>query len=96
MADRVRRPEKDHAKQIHAIAQLFKEHPEYQSGEKRVKLVMMGGARDQADEQRLESLKRLATELGVQASLPLVPLMTMADSGRPTWSLWSMRRTRRS
>lgn len=63
------RPEKDHAKQIHAIAHLFKEHPEYRSGAQRVKLVMMGGARDRGDEQRLEGLKRLAAELNVQASL---------------------------
>ncbi|CAD6588962.1 MAG: asparagine-linked glycosylation protein, partial [Tremellales sp. Tagirdzhanova-0007] len=62
------RPEKEHSKQLHAIARLFTKHPEYRSGSSRVTLTMMGGARHPADEQRVESLRSLSRELGVQAS----------------------------
>ena len=65
------RPEKEHSKQLHAIARLFTKHPEYRSGSSRVTLTMMGGARHPADEQRVESLRSLSRELGVQAS-PIV------------------------
>lgn len=37
-------------------------------GRKRVKLVMMGGVRDEGDQQRLEGLKKLATELNIEVS----------------------------
>ena len=62
------RPEKEHNKQLLAIARLLAEHPEYRSGSSRVTLTMMGGARHSADEQRVESLRSLSRELGVQAS----------------------------
>lgn len=63
------RPEKEHAKQVHAMAHLLGEHPEYRTGDKAVKLVMMGGSRDAGDERRVEGLKRLAEELGVKVSI---------------------------
>jgi alpha-1,2-mannosyltransferase len=62
------RPEKDHAKQLHAFAKLYEGHPEYRSGEKKITLTMMGGARDAADQARLEGLKALAYELGIEVS----------------------------
>lgn len=61
------RPEKDHKKQLEAFAILLKEHPEMREGEE-VKLVMMGGVRDESDQQRLEGLKKLAAELNIQVS----------------------------
>jgi alpha-1,2-mannosyltransferase len=62
------RPEKDHAKQLHAFAKLYEEHPEHRTGETKITLTMMGGARDAADQARLEGLKALAYELGIEVS----------------------------
>jgi hypothetical protein len=47
---------------------LYEEHPEYRSGENKITLTMMGGARDAADQARLEGLKALAYELGIEVS----------------------------
>lgn len=60
------RPEKDHAKQIHALAILFKAHPEYKTGPARVQLTLMGGSRGPGDEARLDELRKLAVELNVE------------------------------
>ncbi len=63
------RPEKDHAKQLHALSHLFKSHPEYsQSGKKAVKMVLMGGVRDEGDENRVEGLRALAKNLNIDVS----------------------------
>jgi alpha-1,2-mannosyltransferase len=62
------RPEKDQAKQLHALSILFEKHPEYKTGAGRVHLTLMGGCRDAADEARVQGLKKLATELGVEVS----------------------------
>jgi alpha-1,2-mannosyltransferase len=59
------RPEKEQAKQVQALAILFKDHPEYRSGDKRISLTMMGGTRNAEDKERAEGLKQLASELGV-------------------------------
>lgn len=67
------RPEKDHKKQLEALAILLKEHPEMGEGEG-VNLVMMGGVRDESDKQRLEGLKKLAAELSIEVSFALSPL----------------------
>ncbi|EAL18406.1 hypothetical protein CNBJ3290 [Cryptococcus deneoformans B-3501A] len=66
------RPEKDHKKQLEAFAILLKEHPEMREGEEGVKLVMMGGVRDEGDQQRLEGLKKLATELNIEDNVEFV------------------------
>ncbi|WVN89502.1 uncharacterized protein L203_104727 [Cryptococcus depauperatus CBS 7841] len=66
------RPEKDHAKQIHALAELFDEHTEYRKGPRAVKLVLMGGVRDAADQARLEGLKDLAKKLDVEHNVEFV------------------------
>lgn len=87
------RPEKEHYKQLHALAELFKAHPEYRSDSaSRVDLVMMGSVRGEADEQRLEGLKKLAQELGVQVSLTICSLKLTI---RTTSSLLSMLHTLR-
>ncbi|KAK7019909.1 hypothetical protein R3P38DRAFT_1228980 [Favolaschia claudopus] len=58
------RPEKDHAKQIRALHELLKEHPDYvQQG---IQLVMIGGCRNADDEARVEVLRKLASDLGVE------------------------------
>lgn len=64
-----RRPEKDHAKQLQALAILFEKHPEYKSGPGKVHVTLMGGSRGPADEARLTSLRELALELGLTVSL---------------------------
>jgi alpha-1,2-mannosyltransferase len=64
------RPEKDQAKQIRAVAELFERVPKWR--EEGVKLVLMGSCRDEADEERIEGLKRLAKELRVEVSCGLV------------------------
>jgi alpha-1,2-mannosyltransferase len=61
-------------KQVQALAELFKDHPQYRSGEKRIHLTMMGGTRNQEDKDRADGLRRLASELGVSASQFKSPL----------------------
>jgi alpha-1,2-mannosyltransferase len=55
------RPEKDHAKQILALAKLFETHPEYK--EQGVRLVLIGSSRNAADEARVVALRSLVNEL---------------------------------
>jgi alpha-1,2-mannosyltransferase len=68
------RPEKEQAKQVQALAILYKDHPEYRSGDKRISLTMMGGTRNAEDKERAEGLKQLASELGVAVS----PILMMS------------------
>lgn len=94
-ADFYHSPEKDHAKQIRALALLLQAHPEFRKenakartsedstdgvvivdhddskdspnyNSKSVQLVLLGSARHQEDLERVEELKRLAAELGVE------------------------------
>lgn len=60
------RPEKDHAKQIEALALLFERHPEWRG--KGVRLVLMGSCRNEEDEKRIRGLEELADRLGVRVS----------------------------
>ncbi|KAI0076731.1 glycosyltransferase family 4 protein [Panus rudis PR-1116 ss-1] len=74
------RPEKDHAAQLHAFQTLLKTHPEYQrSGEKQVRLVLIGGSRDAGDAARVESLKSLAKELGIEANVQFIVNASYAE-----------------
>jgi alpha-1,2-mannosyltransferase len=59
------RPEKDHSLQLQAVAKLFQDHPSLQTAQPPVKLVMVGGCRNAADDARLAHLKELATTLGI-------------------------------
>ncbi|KIM30104.1 glycosyltransferase family 4 protein [Serendipita vermifera MAFF 305830] len=68
------RPEKDHAKQIQAFALLFKAHPELFVSEENkngsaagLKLVLLGSARHKEDLERVEVLKKLAKDLGIES-----------------------------
>lgn len=62
------RPEKDHAKQLHALALLLERYPQYRDGAGRVHLTLIGGSRGPADEARLRALQALAAELGLSVS----------------------------
>lgn len=62
----VYRPEKDHAAQLHAFKSLLENYPEFCSPSRSiVKLVLLGGSRNPGDAVRVESLKKLAVELGI-------------------------------
>ena len=65
--DYVHRPEKDHAAQLHAFKQLLASHPEYgKPGDAHVQLVLVGGSRNAEDAARVEGLRALAKELGIE------------------------------
>ena len=58
------RPEKDHAAQLRAFQRFLSAQPQFL--EKNVKLVLLGGSRNTADATRVEELRRLAKELGIE------------------------------
>jgi alpha-1,2-mannosyltransferase len=60
------RPEKDHELQIDALSLLFKSHPNLKGD---VKMVMVGGCRGPADEERLQHLKEMAKRLSIETSI---------------------------
>ncbi|KAJ6482944.1 mannosyltransferase [Mycena vitilis] len=64
------RPEKDHAAQIRALHELLKDHPEYAT--EGIQLVMIGGCRNAEDEGRVEELRTLARDLGVERHVEFV------------------------
>ncbi|KAG8907726.1 asparagine-linked glycosylation protein [Tulasnella sp. 403] len=74
------RPEKEHEVQIRAFHSLLTQHPNLRNGSDAVRLVLLGGCRTEEDEKRVEILKRLTEELGLEAS-GLIPLVH--DSGGP-------------
>lgn len=55
------RPEKNHELQIRAFAKLLKDHPTLKS----TNLILAGGARDKNDRQRVDELKKLASDLSI-------------------------------
>lgn len=59
--------------QLRALKLLFDRSPQYKDGPQAVKLVMAGSVRGGADEARVEKLKALAKELGVQVSGLILP-----------------------
>lgn len=61
------RPEKDHLAQLRALHELFELRPTWRAGgeDERVRLVMMGSVRDEADARRVEGLEKEARELGI-------------------------------
>lgn len=56
------RPEKNHELQLKSFAKLCEEHPAM-SG---TRLILAGGARDKSDKERVDGLKKLACELGIE------------------------------
>jgi hypothetical protein len=74
------RPEKDHAAQLHSLHELFEIHPEYAAtGSSRVKLVMVGGSRNAEDAARVEGLRVLAKELGIEVRILYHPTQGLQD-----------------
>ncbi|KIJ54528.1 glycosyltransferase family 4 protein [Sphaerobolus stellatus SS14] len=63
------RPEKDHAAQLHSLAELFKLYPEYRQGKGRVQLFLMGSSRNADDTARVDKLKALAKELRIESNV---------------------------
>ncbi|KZP13933.1 glycosyltransferase family 4 protein [Athelia psychrophila] len=62
------RPEKDHAAMLHALHDFFQAHPEMRD----VKMVLVGGSRNAGDAARIEGLRALAVELGIENSVEFV------------------------
>ncbi|KAF9262849.1 glycosyltransferase family 4 protein [Marasmius fiardii PR-910] len=60
------RPEKEHATQLYALHELIKGHPEYGTLGKGVKLIMIGGSRNEQDASRVSNLRTLAKELKLE------------------------------
>jgi len=57
------RPEKDHKAQLYAVADLLQRYPEHQAN---LRIVMIGGSRNDADAERVKELQVLAKELGIE------------------------------
>lgn len=81
------RPEKDHAKQIEALALLFERHPKWR--DEGVKLVLMGSCRNEEDEARIKGLRVLAEgrDVAVSPFLYMASGMTRILGYRTTSSL---------
>ncbi|KAJ3764017.1 mannosyltransferase [Lentinula raphanica] len=80
------RPEKDHPTQLRAFSRLLKDHPQYSDSEHSVKLVLIGGSRNPDDEARVQSLRSLAEELGIQAHIEFI-----VNAPYPTMLSWLAR-----
>ena len=60
-------PEKDHAMQLRVFHRLLNEHPEYtRDDDQRIKLVLVGGSRNEGDARRVDELRKLAKELSIE------------------------------
>ncbi|KAJ4002142.1 mannosyltransferase [Lentinula boryana] len=66
------RPEKDHPTQLRALSRLLQDHPQYIDSEHPVKLVLIGGSRNADDEARVQSLRSLAKDLGLQENTEFI------------------------
>ncbi|KAL0960579.1 hypothetical protein HGRIS_005613 [Hohenbuehelia grisea] len=64
------RPEKDHAAQLRSFEKLCSVHPQYKGST--IKLVLVGGCRNEGDEARILSLRALAKELDIQDQVEFV------------------------
>ncbi|KAJ9055977.1 asparagine-linked glycosylation protein, variant 3 [Entomophthora muscae] len=66
------RPEKNHKLQLHALAELFRTHPEYRCQKEAVELIVLGSVRDSFDQTRVDELVLLAKHLEIQDSVRFV------------------------
>ncbi|KAF9810310.1 hypothetical protein IEO21_06998 [Rhodonia placenta] len=67
------RPEKDHPAQLRAFHRVLADHPEYgKPGPLQVRLVMMGGSRNAEDAARIDALRELARELGIEEHVEII------------------------
>jgi alpha-1,2-mannosyltransferase len=63
------RPEKDHPAQLHSFHDLLKSYPQYRNPSKDcIKLVLVGGSRNADDAARVEGLRVLSKELGIEVN----------------------------
>lgn len=76
-------PEKNHAAQIQALHQLLHSHPQLDGeGSGAVKLVLIGGCRNDEDAKRVDELRRLAKDLKLEVSRSLsiyIPTVLLKD-----------------
>ncbi|KAA1472174.1 mannosyltransferase [Dentipellis sp. KUC8613] len=67
------RPEKDHPAQLRALSELLRNHSQYKTpfagADGGVRLVLIGGSRNDGDAARIEGLRRLAKELDIEDHL---------------------------
>jgi len=68
------RPEKDHALQIKAFGKLLGECPGLRRGPDRVRLVLIGGCRNEGDRGRVAALQQLAADMGLRRGPEASPL----------------------
>ncbi|CAO3569185.1 unnamed protein product [Mortierella alpina] len=72
------RPEKGHGLQLDAMAKLLENHPEYRQEKgtiknpRAVQLVMVGSARNESDERRIQQLKDKAEQLEISDNVTFV------------------------
>lgn len=53
--------------QLRIFHRLLEEHPEYtRNDDQRIKLVLVGGSRNEGDAQRVDGLRKLAKELAIE------------------------------
>jgi alpha-1,2-mannosyltransferase len=53
--------------QLRVFHRLLNEHPEYtKTDDQRIKLVLVGGSRNEGDAQRVDGLRQLAKELSIE------------------------------
>lgn len=62
------RPEKEHSIQLKLLAQLIKARKDSNQSIDEIQLCCMGSSRNKDDEKRIENLKKLASELGIEVS----------------------------
>ncbi|KAF9478207.1 mannosyltransferase [Pholiota conissans] len=78
------RPEKDHQAQLNAFHRLIELHPEYiQNSHNRVKLILVGGSRNDSDAKRLSELQKVAKDLGIDPYVEFV-----VNASYPTVLSW--------
>ncbi|TFY51958.1 hypothetical protein EVG20_g10766 [Dentipellis fragilis] len=67
------RPEKDHPAQLRALSELLRNYPQYRAPftgiDGGVKLVLIGGSRNDGDAARIEGLRQLAKDLDIEVHL---------------------------
>uniref|UniRef100_G3MLR9 GDP-Man:Man(3)GlcNAc(2)-PP-Dol alpha-1,2-mannosyltransferase n=1 Tax=Amblyomma maculatum TaxID=34609 RepID=G3MLR9_AMBMU len=71
------RPEKDHPLQLKVLVELKEQLHGAQFS--KIKFVMIGGCRNQEDEQRVNSLKQLATDMGIEDNVEFQLNVSFAD-----------------
>eukprot|EP01133_Synstelium_polycarpum_P008919 gene8919-10451_t len=64
------RPEKDHTLQLQTLHYLLEKYPEHRT-KLGTKMILVGSTRDQDDRDRVEALRTLAVELGIEKHLEI-------------------------